>query len=322
MAWLIALLCIAAASCSRGASPDAPAAIPTPQQTPSPTPAAVAPVQIEMKNVRLHVAEGIMLDIASLRGEMVSRKPNQAPVFDDQNSYVLHVFSGDISMDMASLGHLMNDVLFKYDGSPLSDITVEVDEGRLKQKAKLHKGVPIPISMKASVSVTEDGRLRLQTEKVSALGVPAKSLMELFGLELDNVVNLKNRRGIEIDGNDVILSPGQIVPPPEIRGRLASVAIVGDRLVQGFGTPGAETRPIPPPPDPKAPNYIYFSGSTITFGRLTMRPAELQLIDSDPKDPFDFFASRYERQLVAGYSKNTPSGGLKTYMPDYGDLKR
>ena len=52
----------------------------------------------------------------------------------------------------------------------------------------------------------------------------------------------------------------------------------------------------------------------------SMKPADLQLIDSDPKDPFDFFPSKYQGQLVAGYSKNTPSGALRTYMPDYGDL--
>ena len=53
-----------------------------------------------------------------------------------------------------------------------------------------------------------------------------------------------------------------------------------------------------------------------------MHDADLQLIDSDPKDPFDFFPSKYEGQLVAGYSKNTPAGGLRTYMPDYADLSR
>ena len=45
-------------------------------------------------------------------------------------------------------------------------------------------------------------------------------------------------------------------------------------------------------------------------------------IDNDPRDSFDFSPEKYNAQLVAGYSKNTPSGGLKTYMPDYDDLRR
>ena len=280
------------------------------------------PVQIEMKNVRLYASDGVVLDIASLRGEMISRNPSNIPVFDDPNSYVLRVYTAEIAMDMDSLTHLMNDHLFAAKGSPLSNVTMEIDEGRLKQKATLHKGVPIPISMKGTPSVTSDGRLRIQTEKVSALGVPAKSLLETFGLQLDDVVNLKKLRGIEIDGNDVILSPGQIVPPPEIRGQLASVAIVGNRLVQTFRPEGAAAAPLPAPPDQSSRNYIFFSGEVIRFGRLTMNPARLQLIDADPKDPFDFFPAKYQVQLWAGYSKNTPDGGLKTYMPDRADLGR
>jgi hypothetical protein len=42
----------------------------------------------------------------------------------------------------------------------------------------------------------------------------------------------------------------------------------------------------------------------------------------DPRDPFDFDSARYNEQLVAGYSKNTPQKGLRTYMPDFGDLKK
>jgi hypothetical protein len=53
-----------------------------------------------------------------------------------------------------------------------------------------------------------------------------------------------------------------------------------------------------------------------------MHQADLQLIDTDPRDPFDFFPARYNAQLVAGYSKNTPAKGLKTFMPDFDDLQR
>ena len=46
------------------------------------------------------------------------------------------------------------------------------------------------------------------------------------------------------------------------------------------------------------------------------------MIDADPRDPFDFYPAKFERQLVAGYSKNTARGGLRTFMPDYDDLAR
>jgi len=279
-------------------------------------------VLLEMKNVRLHVDDGIVLDVTRLRGVMVSRTAGSPPVFDDQRSYVLHLQTAAMAMDVASLQQLMNRHVFAYEGSPLKDLTVEAEGNRLKLKGKLHKGVDVPFSTTASVSVTSDGRLKLHSESMKALGMPAKGLLDLFGLELDDVMDLKKRRGVEVEDNDIIIAAGQVLPPPEIVGRLTKASVEGNRLVQVFDDP-ANGRPQPlARPDPKAPNYVYFNGGDIQFGKLTMHDADLQLIDSDPKDPFDFFPARYNAQLVAGYSKNTAKKGLKTYMPDFGDLRK
>jgi hypothetical protein len=70
-------------------------------------------------------------------------------------------------------------------------------------------------------------------------------------------------------------------------------------------------------PAPNAPNFMYYRGGSLRFGKLTMSDADMELIDADPSDVFDFWPEKYLDQLVAGYSKNTRSGGLLVYMPDY-----
>src|SRR5688572_21119816 len=125
-------------------------------------------VQLEMKNVRLHVDEGIVLDVARLRGVMVARTEGAAPVFDDQQSYVLHLQTAEMSMDMISLQNLMNRHVFAYKGAPLKDIVVEADGARLKMKGKLDKGIDIPFSTTASVAPA-DGKMRLHVEAMKAI---------------------------------------------------------------------------------------------------------------------------------------------------------
>ena len=66
---------------------------------------------------------------------------------------------------------------------------------------------------------------------------------------------------------------------------------------------------------------MYYRGGVLRFGKLTMTDTDLELIDANPRDSFDFFQDRYNDQLVAGYSKNTPQHGLKVYMPDYKSLR-
>jgi len=322
--WVIrAVLVLSALSsaCAR----DAGVATAAPQtREPAPSPAAIskaAPVQIAMQHVRLHVADGIVLDVTSLRGEMISRTSGP-PVFDDGRSYVLQVANATVSMNLASLQTLLNRFAFGYEGAPLKNIRVSNDAGRLEMKGTLHKGIDVAFSTKATLSVTPEGRMQLHADSMKAVGIPAKGLLGLFGLELDDVVKLKQTRGIDVQDNDIIIDPGQLLPPPEMRGRLAKIELNGDRLLQIFED-GTGKRPSRlTPPDPAARNYIYFGGGDIRFGKLTMHDADLQLIDSDPHDPFEFSPPEYSKQLIAGYSKNTPAQGLKTYMPDIDEVGR
>ena len=53
-----------------------------------------------------------------------------------------------------------------------------------------------------------------------------------------------------------------------------------------------------------------------------MMDADLQIVDADPKDYFDFYLAHLNEQLVAGESHNQPDFGLVTTMPDYSDLRR
>jgi hypothetical protein len=190
---------------------------------------------------------------------------------------------------------------------------VTTEDRTLKISGELRKGIALPFSMTAEPSVA-GGRLRLRPTKIKTLGIPTKRLMALFGLELDNLITLREDRGARIDGDDLLLNPGALLPPPAIEGRLQSVNVEGGRIVQRYG-PGRLA--ALKPPDPSAANYMYYSGGILKFGKLTMTDTDMQLIDADPKDPFAFFQDRYNEQLVAGYSKNTPALGLKVYMPDY-----
>jgi hypothetical protein len=118
---------------------------------------------------------------------------------------------------------------------------------------------------------------------------------------------------------------------PQVRGPVTSARIEGNRLLLVLGnSPAAKssvaTAAGEPPARtgadaiPSAQNVISFRGGRMRFGRLTMTDADLQLIDADPADPFDFYPAKYRAQLVAGYSRNTPEGGLRTMMPDYNDI--
>ena len=88
--------------------------------------------------------------------------------------------------------------------------------------------------------------------------------------------------------------------------------------MQVLGSGAAETLA----PAASSPNHILWRGGQITFGKLLMSEADLEIVDDDPGDPLDFSVDNWNRQLVAGYSKVTPRQGLQAHVPDFDDLNR
>jgi hypothetical protein len=280
-------------------------------------------VEAEMQNVLYHVDQRVVLEIAHLRGALRPTRPNAPPWFDDPSSFVLAIDTGDVAITPASLSALLNDYVFNYKGTPLKHLEVSIDNGELKQKGLMHKVVDLPFTIRAQLTTTKDGRLRLHPTSVKVMGLPVKGLMRLFGLELDNLVHVREGRGVEIEDNDFLLAPADLLPPPRIQGKVTAVRLEPTRIHQIFGgsaRPGA--RASLRPSDPKAPNYMFYRGKLLRFGKLTMADADLQIVDADPRDPFDFYLSHLNEQLVAGESRNQPDFGLLTTMPDYADLRR
>jgi hypothetical protein len=272
-------------------------------------------VQVQMRNVDLHVDGATILRIARLRGVLVATEKTRPPTFDDKNSFVVRVDSAEIALTMDSLTRLLTTYVFNDDGSPIKKLTVTTDGVRLKLAGTVHKGIDLPFTMLADPSVDGNGALRLRARSIKTLGIPAKGLLSFFGVELENLMNLRGHSGIRVDNDTVVIEPGVLVPAPRIEGRrLSAVRIESNRIIQTFGPGRLRALKLP---DPTIRNYMYYRGGTLRFGKLTMSDADLALIDAHPKDPFDFFQDHYEAQLVAGYSKNTPAHGLKVYMPDY-----
>jgi hypothetical protein len=283
--------------------------------------AGPAPIRcgVEMRNVALRIADDVVLQVRTLDGEFVSRHRARPPIFDDPNSYSLRIKSAEMSLDGTSLTNLLHQALTAHP-APLRDVKVAIEGDHLHVTGKIQKGAPVPFSMDASVSVAPDGWLRLHATKLTAVGVPVKGLLDLFGLKMDDLMKLPPGSGIKADGDDLLMDTTAMLPPPRTEGRVQRVAMSGTRLTMVMAGPGAPPARPATLPLPAARNYLYFYGGTIRFGKLTMSNADMQLIDADPRDPFDFSPPHYEVQLVAGYSRNTARKGLQVYMPDYSDV--
>ncbi len=273
-------------------------------------------VQVQMRNVTYHYADNIAVQIRRLGGELVPIK-SEFPVFDDKHSFSVHVVAAEMAISADNMANVLNQYVFARKDSPIKDAAVAVVNGRLKIKGKLHNKGDVSFETESTLSATPDGKIRMHAEKVRALHLPVKGLMDLFGIEIADLIKAGKVNGISADKDDLIFDPAQALPPPHISGKVSHVRLEGNNIIQVFGSP-ADYKWMQVP----AQNYMAYRGNRLKFGKLTMENADMVLIDPDPRDPFDFYLDHYQEQLTAGYTKTTQQFGLRVYMVDYNKLKR
>lgn len=320
---------IAASGVLVARAPDpARAALPArPDTVPNETPPAVAArasaagTQAQFRNVDFDIGRGIILDISRLRGQLRSKQQESPIAFDDKTSFVIHIASAEVGLTMQSLDSLMNGYVFAYGGAPLRNLKFSTDSGKLVQEGTLHKIVNIPFRITAVMSMTPDGRIRVHPVQIKIFSVNGRGLMKALGITLQSLLDVRHAHGVSVQGNDLLLDPEQLLPPPSIEGRVTAVRVDSNEVVQVFGDTSDAAPPPLHPPEP-ARNYMYFRGGTLHFGKLFMVDADMEIIDLDPGNAFQFSIDQYNTQLVAGYSKNTESNGLVVFMPDLAVAQR
>jgi len=270
-------------------------------------------VAFQIRNVNMLLTRDIILGIRSLRGELQRTQPQVPVTFDNSDSFVVNADSAEIHIPTSSMTALMNSYVFGYKEAPIKKVTVSIENGKLIQRGTVHKGVDLPFEMEASLSVTQDGKVRVHADKIKAEHFPVKGLLHLLGADLEKLIHDNPGRGVQAENDDLILAPSSMTPPPHIHGRVVRVSLVGDSIVLYFDS-GRHPSVLKPPLDTGA--YIYHRGGILRFGRLTMNDADLEIV-GDRAGSFNFFLHEYKKQLVAGYSKNTETNGLVSHMVDY-----
>ena len=276
---------------------------------------------IEMKNVNLRVAPTAVVGVRNLRGEVIPTQQGSSAILDTTTSFSIRITSGTVALASEDLSVILNRFVFGYKGSPLKHLHVRTSGNQIVQSGVMHKGVDLKFEITASVSLTDSGLIKLHPTKTRVLGVNGTCLLHALGLHLDDLLDLSGSAAASVKGDDIYLDPTKILPPPAIMGRLASVRVEGNSLVQEFvALPDDSVFTSYARPDSAAPNYLFFRGGRLRFGRLEMRDTQLQILDLDPSDPFDLFLAEYNKQLVGGYSRNRPDLSLQAFFPDYTDL--
>lgn len=271
------------------------------------------------KNVMYRVDEDIVIGMPNLNADIQVFEPNQPFIPANAEDYVVRVHTGDFIIDQESMAHIFNKYELNYPECPLSDLTIEAKQGKLKMAGKLRKGIPLPLpfEMEGALRPNGKGQLVLTPESVKSAGIPVKGLMNLIGLEVANLMNARPNGGMKVEGNDIIIYPDKLLPPPAVSGFASGVKVEPGKVIITFDD--QVRREVPPLPEPWAQNWILMYGGNVLINNHLIMDAAMQMIDLNPSDPMHYYMPLYREQLEAGFTVATKNATI-AYLPDVLDI--
>jgi hypothetical protein len=272
------------------------------------TTAGPGPTAVYAHNLLLRKGPKFRAYVRWLRGEMARTRPDVNPSFDDPDSFTLNVKAGVLRANMGDIGNFLNTGLVK---SPLTAIKLSGDGNQIKLSGTLHKIVPLPIEITGTIAAVPDNRIQLHITKLNVLKVPLKAVLGGLHIDVSDLFHPGNIPGVQVSGNDIFFDTQKLLPPPHIRGKLTSVRIVNPDLEEIYGDAKDEVTHVE-----HWRNFLRLRDGVIDFGRLTMHPVDLIMIDMSDDAWFDLDLAHYQQQLVNGYVRMTPQAGLQIFMPD------
>jgi hypothetical protein len=287
--------------------------------TAMPTPAARQ--WVEMRHIDVRLADSATIRIRWLRGELLRTVASRPPDLGDPTTFRVRVTGGAASLTGADLGALANGVVFAYKGAPVRNVQIRIDSGALVQTGTVHKVVDFHFQSRATVELLPDGRVRMHPTTVRVLGLSAEKVLHTLGMHLSNVLVVPSGRGVSVDGDDVIIDPTSVLPPPVIEGRLRAVRIEGQLLVAEF-RPTADDTLFRHSADSArgAPGFVAFHGGSLEIAHLEMHDADLRIADRDSLGSFDLSLPHYIDQLTHGVFTLSPALGVVARVPDFAAL--
>jgi hypothetical protein len=284
---------------------------PAPSGKPSPALSENGATRIHAHNLLLRRGPSFRVYIRWLEGRMAATTRSE-PSFDDPNSFVLDINNGILRANIGDIGNFLNASL---KNSTLSNVKLEGEGDHLKLTGTVRKVIPIPVEIIAVPSAEPDSRIRIHVTKINVLKLPMKWLLSKLSVNLDDFIP-KGMAGLTVTGNEILVDTQVLLPPPHLRGSLTKVRVAFPDLEEVYGK-GEETVTAVD----QWRNFLSLKGGTINFGRLSMHPVDIIMIDISKDAWFNMDLAQYQSQLVNGYTRMTPEAGMQIFMPDLRDIQ-
>lgn len=267
---------------------------------------------IHVENVDFYVAGRIGFHVRTLDAQMVPKKAGQPVDLDDPDQYDIRIIGGEVVEPWPAMAALFNDYLLDYEPRSLNDLQLKPVDGELQVKGGIKlwnhfPGVWLPTTMSGTIVAKDERHLVYAPTSVKVLGVPQAALLRALDIPLESLTPFR-RKGVALQGNELVFDQYTVFPPPVLQGRLASANVTDDGLVLKFKRDGSFA--VARPPAGAGKSFVWIeSGDVKMFNSLVTNARTLIRDQANPGVmKFDLYG--YRRDVSKGKVRMAADGAL------------
>ena len=267
---------------------------------------------IHVQNVDFYVSGRIGFHVRTLDAQLVPKKPGQPVDLDDPNQYDIHILGGEVIEPWPAMAALFNDYLLDYTPRSLNDMQLTPADGGLDVTGGIKlwnhfPGVWLPTKMHGTLAVRDERHLVYTPESVSVLGVPQAGMLRALNIPLASLTPFA-RKGVKLEGNELVFDQYTVFPPPVLQGRLEGATVTNEGLVLKFKRQMGVA--VAHPPAGAGGSYVWIESGDIKMYNSLVVNGHTLIRDTANSDPMHFDLYAYRRDVAKGTVRMAEDGSL------------
>jgi hypothetical protein len=271
---------------------------------------------IHIENVDFYVAGRIGFHVRSLDAQMIPKTPGEPVDLDDPGQYDIRIIGGEVVEPWPAMAALFNDYLLDYEPRSLNDLQLTPVDGKLEVTGGIKlwnhfPGVWLPTTMSGTIVARDERHLVYEPSSVKVLGIPQAGLLRALDIPLASLTPFA-RKGVALEGNELVFDQYAVFPPPVLQGRLASATVTDEGVLLKFKR---ETGIAPARPTANVVNaaksYVWIESGDVKMFNSLVTNARTFIKDSSNTGAMKFDLYGYRRDVSKGTVKMDTNGGLE-----------
>ncbi|MBT2791279.1 hypothetical protein [Paraburkholderia strydomiana] len=271
---------------------------------------------IHVENVDFYVAGRIGFHVRSLDAQMIPKTRGEPVDLDDPGQYDIRIIGGEVVEPWPAMAALFNDYLLDYEPRSLNHLQLKPVDGKLEVTGGIKlwnhfPGVWLPTTMSGTIVARDERHLVYEPSSVKVLGIPQAGLLRALDIPLASLTPFA-RKGVALEGNELVFDQYTVFPPPVLQGRLASATVTDEGLVLKFKR---ETGIAPARPPANmvnaAKSYVWIESGDVKMFNSLVTNARTFIKDSSNAGAMKFDLYGYRRDVSKGAVKMDTNGGLE-----------